>query len=468
MSFEDEVEEQLADRARRIDAAPDAAWVQAEAGRRHGMRRRRTAALSAVVVTAVGLAGVVYFANAQPDRVSSTAEITASTGVTASTDRPTETLPGLAAAGSPDLDPAADAAWPLLERTTQEIYRRTLADREIVVRRSDLSWAELFGLEWRAPTGSAELCMGDYALFVSDSTTRMSPGTMWWPVEMFDEFEGEVVVDLSQMIALVRTTGTANEVAIVESGVEFDRAAFVDGFAVLDTTDIWSRPDSVEPELVLVTGEVAAEPIPLPAGYGRATEEFRQECQPGPPPPLPLPSAGEQPLDPVAAEAQILDVYARALDRTVILSDEVPLSVDDITGIAEAAAEVDAGEMAEVAATAEHDVEELVFTAPDEAWFRYTIATTAGTLTGQYGIARFNDSVWQITRNTICQDLQQAGGTCVPASDRNVPPEPVGWSEVLADHERSAGLYRSWECLPPPFGPEECVDDIGNIGNIDD
>ena len=145
-----------------------------------------------------------------------------------------------------------------------------------------------------------------------------------------------------------------------------------------------------------------------------------------------------------------------------MLPDEDPPSVDDITGIAEAAAEVDAGEMAEVAATAEHDVEELVFTAPDEAWFRYTITTTAGTVTGQYGIARFNGSVWQITRDTICQDLQLAGGTCVPASDQNVPPEPVGWSEVLADYERSAQLYHSWECLPPPFGPETCEDHIGD------
>ncbi len=465
MSFEDEVEEQLADRARQIDAVPDAAWVQTEADRRHLTRGRRTRALGAVVVTAVGLAGVLYVANGRPDRVSSTTEIPVSTDATASTDRPTETLPGVAAAGSPDVDPAADAAWPLLERTTQEIYRRTLADREIVVRRSDLSWAELFDLEWRAPTGSAELCMGDYALFVSDPTTPTSPETTWWPVEVFDDFEGEVAVDLSQLVALVRTTGTANEVAIVESGVEHDRAAFVDGLAVLDMTDIWSRPDSGQPELVLITSGVAAEPIPLAPAYGRATEEFRQECQPGPPPTLPLPPAGEQPLDPVAAEAQILDAYSRALDRTVILPDEDPSSVDDITGIAEAAAEVDAGEMAEVAATAEHDVEELVFTTPNEAWFRYTITTTLGTVTGQFGIARFNGSVWQITRDTICQDLQRAGGTCVPAADQNVPPEPVGWSQVLADYERSSQLYQSWECLPPPFGPDSCEDYNGDIGD---
>jgi hypothetical protein len=465
MSFEDEVAEEPADRARQIDAVPDAAGVQTKADRRHIVRRGRTAALGAIVVIAVGLVGVVYVANGRPDRVSSTAEISASTDATASTDRPTETLPALAAAGSPDVDPAADSAWPLLERTTREIYRRTLADREVVVRRSDLSWAELFALKWNAPTGSAELCMGDYALFVSDPTTPMSPETTWSPVEVFDEFGGEVAVDLSQLVALVRTSGTAKEVAIVESGVEYDRAAFVDGLAVLDMTDIWNGPDSGQLELVLITSGVAAEPIPFAPAYGRATEEFRQECQPGPPPTLPLPPAGEQPLDPVAAQAQILDAYSRALDRTVILPDEDPSSVDDITGIAGAAEEVDAGDMAEVAATAEHDVEELVFTAPDEAWFRYTITTTVGTVTGQYGIARFNGSVWQITRDTICQDLRRAGGTCVPASGQNVPPAPVGWSEVLADYERSAQLYQSWECLPPPFGPDSCEDHNGDIGD---
>ena len=205
-------------------------------------------------------------------------------------------------------------------------------------------------------------------------------------------------------------------------------------------------------ELSIVLRDALA---PFPDGQiragqvGGATEEFRQECQPRPPPTLPLPPAGEQPLDPVAAEAQILDAYSRALDRTVILPDENSSAVDDITGIAEAAAD-----MAEVAATAEHDVEELVFTAPDEAWFRYTITTTVGTFTGQYGIARFNGSVWQITRDTICQDLQRAGRTCVPASGQNVPPEPVGWSEVLADYERSAPLYWSSESLPPPFTPD--------------
>jgi hypothetical protein len=104
---------------------------------------------------------------------------------------------------------------------------------------------------------------------------------------VFEEFEGEVAVDLSQLVALVRTTGTANEVAIVESGAEYDRAAFVDGLAVLDMTDIWSRPDSGPLELVLVTSGVTTEPIPFAPAYGRATDEFRQECQPGPPPTLP-------------------------------------------------------------------------------------------------------------------------------------------------------------------------------------
>ena len=333
--------------------------------------------------------------------------------------------------------------------------RRNLGDREIVVRRSERSWTDHFGLEWRAPTGTAELCTGDHVLFVGDPATAGPPGsTAWWPIEEFDDVVGGVAVHQGWSdVAVIRTDGSADEVALVVDGAEWDRTTFDDGLAVLDATEMWNSGGEIEPSLVLVTAGIPGEALPFGSPHGRATEQYQQECTPGPPPARPLPPAGEQPVDRVAAEVRIREVFDEARDRTVALSQETPPTVDDITGIEDAVAEVDAGQFAEAAATAEHMIDELVFTAPDEAWFRYTISTTAGEFGGRFGIARFDGSIWQITRDTVCQDLELAGGSCVPASTRIEPPEPDGWSEVLREYERTSELYWSWDCLPEPFGP---------------
>lgn len=460
MSFDDELARRLAESAELNDPAPDLAWVEAEA-RRHVSRRRRPAALGTVAVIALAVGTGLYLGTGSDDSGESASEALVSMNASTATSGPvTSPEPGDSA-----LEPI-DAAAPFIDRTV-EIYRRTVADREIVVRRSELSWAELFGLEWRAPTGSTELCMGDYALFVGDSAMgRPYSGSAWMPIEVFDAFEGEVAVDMSSFeLTVVRTSGSADEVAVVANGSEYDRAAFVDGLAVLDLAGLWAEPQPGEPELVLVADGVSADPLPFEPRGGRGSEEYQRDCTPGPAPQLPLPPAGEPPADPVAAEAEIVDAYARALDRSVPLALENPPSVDDITGMAEAAAEVDAGDMADIAASAEHSIDELVFTAPGEAWFRYTITVDSGTLSGRYGIARFNGSVWQITRDTICQDLALAGGNCVPASAQNQPPEPPGWTETLAEYERTANLYWAWDCLPPPYGPGACDELSGGLGD---
>ena len=88
--------------------------------------------------------------------------------------------------------------------------------------------------------------------------------------------------------------------------------------------------------------------------------------------------------------------------------------IDDPTGVAEAREEVAAGSFEESAASAEVIVEALVFTAPNEAWFRYRIETSVTTLRDRFGIARLIDGVWKITRDTICQDLSMASGNCEP------------------------------------------------------
>src|SRR6056297_1104556 len=436
MNFEDELEQRLGETANRIESSPDLSWVETEAGRRHKRQRRSPAALGALAVVALGLAGTAYLVGGSAAVDDSASAVAPSTDAVESADVAGSTG-GTADTQSPSAPESVAPATPFLERTV-EIYRRDIGDRQIVVRRSDLSWADLFDLEWRAPTGTAELCMGDRAIFIGDPAARGGyGGSAWTPIEVFDQFEGEVTVDQG-----------------------------VDGLAVLDLGDTWGRPDPESPSLVLFSGGVGGDPLPLTSAFGRPVAEYERECTPGPFPQLPLPAPGEQPSDPASAEAEILAVYERALDRSVPLSADDPAAVDDLTGLEDAVAEVDAGEMAEVAASAEHAVDEMVFTSPDEAWFRYTISTTVGEFGGRFGIARFDGSSWKITRDTICQDLAMAGGTCVPPSSTIEPPEPEYWPEVIAAYERTSALYwSSWDCLPHPFGPGPC-DDVDTVPQV--
>ena len=135
--------------------------------------------------------------------------------------------------------------------------------------------------------------------------------------------------------------------------------------------------------------------------------DFAASCSP-PPPALPEP--GEQPADPDADEQTVVElmtaIYAESDSE---LNAE---RIDDPTGIAEAREQVRDGGFADAADSASAIVEELVFTSPTEAWFRYRIETTTGTFGQRFGIARNIDGTWKITRDTICQDLSLAGGDC--------------------------------------------------------
>lgn len=147
--------------------------------------------------------------------------------------------------------------------------------------------------------------------------------------------------------------------------------------------------------------------------------DFVASCSPPPPE---LPEAGEQPDDPAADEAVITELMSKIYGNSDE-SFETLDWIDDPTGVAEAREEVTAGSFEESAASAQAIVEALVFTAPDEAWFRYRIETSVTTIRERFGIARLIDDVWKITRDTICQDLSLASGGCVPAYEVIFPNE---------------------------------------------
>ena len=145
---------------------------------------------------------------------------------------------------------------------------------------------------------------------------------------------------------------------------------------------------------------------------------FRASCEPPPPA---LPEAGEQPADPAAAEAEIAAAMTALYDSSVLLDEDV-VHLDDPTGVAQARDAVAEGSYSNEATTSVAVVEELVFTSPTEAWFRYRIDTDGVGLANRYGIAVQVDGTWKITRSTLCQDLAMAGGDCGGAWETIRPP----------------------------------------------
>ncbi len=149
-----------------------------------------------------------------------------------------------------------------------------------------------------------------------------------------------------------------------------------------------------------------------------ADPDWRANCE-EPPPALPDP--GEQPADPDAGQA-LLDRFAELWSTDVAFADKPTDLLDDWTGVLDAIDSVNTGGFADTAGTAEHVVDEYVFTSPTEAWLRYSIFTDVSNFTGRYATATLVDGVWQFPRAAVCQDLGLAGEGCQPWVDAIYPP----------------------------------------------
>jgi hypothetical protein len=232
-------------------------------------------------------------------------------------------------------------------------------------------------------------------------------------------------------------TDTENVVVTLDSGVT-DAAAPQNGIAVLAVPGVGPSEvaegserywiDSAPVFSVEVQGGAAAGVVES-GGVGTWDDpDFRASCTPPPPP---LPDPGEQPADPAAAEAEIRSAMT-ALYGVVGTDDVGSDLIDDPTGVAEARQQVQEGGFAEDAAGASATIDELVFTGPDEAWFRYSIDTPGNDFDNRYGIAVLVEGVWKITRSTVCQDLSLAGGDCGGDWQQIYPPGALPDVELLA------------------------------------
>jgi hypothetical protein len=152
-----------------------------------------------------------------------------------------------------------------------------------------------------------------------------------------------------------------------------------------------------------------------------SNDDYQAACMPPPPA---LPPAGDQPADPVAAEAAVRESWRISRDFGGTDPSVRVGYVDDSTGIEDAWKSLSTGPYADVAKTSSMTIKDFVFTSPTEAWFRYDIVTSITNFNDRYGTAHLGtDGVWRITRQTVCQDLALAPGTqCSPTVQNVLPP----------------------------------------------
>lgn len=216
----------------------------------------------------------------------------------------------------------ADPADAYLGATT-EIYRRRLPDgQDFVVRLSTESYAEVFGLRWTAPTGSADLCLGDHALFLGVPGDVGSWGSAWVATRWFDGPKptqpavlqssmsaAEETIPATEFLVVRTDTDAAAVVLAASDGTELDRAPVANSIAmVVVAPRARAEGERVTDLSVRVVGADGQQSAPLPLAWPES--DAPSECGPGDPPQRPLPPSGSQPAHPESAATEIRQRHA--------------------------------------------------------------------------------------------------------------------------------------------------------------
>jgi hypothetical protein len=248
-------------------------------------------------------------------------------------------------------------------------------------------------------------------------------------VSLYDAFPGEAVISVVPAglvdgvllaVLVVQVDDDVTEVRATSGGAH-DAATPAGGAAVLVLPnpsvegDIFD-PTSISGLAVELVDAGGARDVDVAAATVGRSEEWAAGCRPQ------LPEAGDQPADPAAAEAAIRERYAILRDFSIPNSQKPADLLIDNTGVTAAREAIEAGPNAETARNAISTIEELVFTSPTEAWFRYRIDTAAGSFDDRFGRVELVDGSWRFDRAVPCQDLALGGSPCSPPVDDLVPP----------------------------------------------
>ncbi len=438
---EHELSEQLHAAVADVSAQPDLSQIEMGAARVRSRRRMATGVVAAMLVAAAGGAGFGLGRSVDDGNDQLTAAVTDDPADSARASGSPVVATTVARAAPPTTPPPfAGAPTPGYGQATSQIaadsstdvdgdYNGQLPMTLVYERRLDSgvrvrlltgqSWADdgWYGSDWQP----AKFCSATAeSRLTFDGPDIVDVTGYGWYEELFNGLAVQVVeagyADGRPLRVLqVQTAPDATEVAVAWGDGAADRTAVVAGVAVLVV-------EGTNP-----FGDYSFE-ITDSAGTRTLTNadldlyrdpEYRAACEEPPPP---LPEAGEQPSDPAAAEAALRERFD-LLWNVVLAADEKPDDLlDDRTGVDAAIEAVLSGGFSEAAESATHIIEELVFTTPTEAWFRYGVDTTNGYFDQRYGTATLTNGVWVFPRALVCQDLGLAGGQCEPWVDAIYPP----------------------------------------------
>lgn len=368
----------------------------------------------------------------------------------------------------------ADTATPYLDRTSV-VYERTMpSGPTVVVRLSDESYGDFFGVEWLAETGSAAECLSAPAALIGAPNGEPLTGeggvarSVWmphyWPdvdpeskTEMFDlrtRSRG-----LRGNYRLVRSGWPVASVTVSGDGVLTDSAEFVDGVAVVEiaydiearvtTPDIWYElePDDGVvipaeyprfPSLPETIGGIGGRRPSLPCGPDVSDGSIADVVD-----------AGEPPVAREAAERQIRERFELLYDFSVPFDEKPADLLDDPAGMGPRITSLLDGPNGDEARAAAPQFGQIVFTSPTEAWLTYDYVAQ-NVFFGRWGQVVFNGEVWQITSATLCQDLAIAGYCASGDADPTLHPLPAEERERRNAEGRAAQnlYYVPFLCTP--------------------
>lgn len=350
---------------------------------------------------------------------------------------------------------APDAADPYLDQTSVVFDEVMNDDLRFVVRLSDVSYGELFDIDWTAPTGSTEECLSGPALITGNPEglrSSINSASSWDANHLSplsDERPTDVAMaasafgfgfgigigigiepDSATTVFVVRTRLPVSEVVVEGDGITTTSAEIIDGVAAFEVTAETIRDETGAGSVHWDEASITLQPEPgadvdpslltLPLFGGHAVGPAPPDCVPTFPPDVELPPPGEQPSDPAGAEAIIRDRFALAVDSTIPFGAKPDDLFDSPIGLEQAIDEALAGPNAEYVRDARYEIVDLMFTSPGEAWFQYDL-DALGVSFRPFGRATSTGESWQISRNTICQDLAHAGVLCDPPASPETP-----------------------------------------------
>jgi hypothetical protein len=123
-------------------------------------------------------------------------------------------------------------------------------------------------------------------------------------------------------------------------------------------------------------------------------------------------AVASQPADPNAAKQSVIHAYQVVYDGSQPTDSRLAF-IDNPTGVAQAFQAAATGQVAAQAAAIKARIDSVTFTSAEEASVRYAVLVNGvPQFDNRIGTAHFDNGVWKVARQTVCEDLTEAGAPC--------------------------------------------------------